>query len=89
MAAIQRPDWCHDTQMAFERADLAEDDAFFAKNWNAHKKMMRLHSLGSFGCFQWEGFRAWLRKSEVQEKYPGTKDLLDTFKKHPAWGMMN
>lgn len=59
----------HDEMADFERADLQDNTRWFDDNWDGHKDSMIAHALGSFGCFRWEGFRAWLaNKSKSDSK---------------------
>jgi hypothetical protein len=73
--AMQRGDCMpHEVQMAFERADLQcqqgiqieiqKGEKFFERNWAQHSKHFRLHTLGSFGTFRWDGFRVRARSND-------------------------
>ena len=67
----------HEVQIAFEKADLESDHAWFKQHWPIYSQPMGGHVLMSFPVFQWNGFRKWLQ--ENPETF-ATKELLAALK---------
>ena len=61
----------HHEMIEFEKADLQEERGYavFEKLWGAKSKAMVAHALASYGIFQWNGFRAWLKTKAASDDF--------------------
>lgn len=76
--------WTHDMQMAFERADLNEEEDWFASHFGRYEQEMAAHALASFPVFQWRGFRAWLGRNRHLGRAGELCDLFEELARRSA-----